>query len=300
MGAINVINNIINNPNLYEYGFKYCLVDKDKVPYNFSFSLCHLNNLNEFIKISDLIMLDLNRVKEFEGIGVSIQASNITAIDVDHCFSKEFDVRSADERAKDILNLFKDYYCEFSFSGKGLRIFFINNKIYNYNSLYHIKNTKNKVEFYYPFNSYKYVTITGNYIYNNSIKLIDSQLLFTFLNKYMKKEKVIENQRENNNYVDYRSMVTLIKKLKRLLIEDNKFQEVRFSKAPGSGKDESERDYYLVATIYEKITKDPNKIKEIFELSDFFKSKDKKHIYKWERGNNEYFYYMFNYVKNTF
>ena len=39
-----------------------------------------------------------------------------------------------------------------------------------------------------------------------------------------------------------------------------------------------------------------NKAKEVFEMSPFFKSKDRKHVYKWERSDHRYFNYLYNVI----
>ena len=68
------------------------------------------------------------------------------------------------------------------------------------------------------------------------------------------------------------------------------FQDVWFSKAPGSNKNESELDYSLIYYLYEYITKDVEKIKILFMESPFFKSKDRKHYQKFTKDNFKYFY----------
>ena len=77
------------------------------------------------------------------------------------------------------------------------------------------------------------------------------------------------------------------------------FQNLWFTNAPGSGKDESERDYHLVAYLFENVTQDHDMIKQIFEQSNFFKTKDYKHVYKWTNQNGRYFEYLYNTIRRT-
>ena len=84
--------------------------------------------------------------------------------------------------------------------------------------------------------------------------------------------------------------------LLHFLRTNKSFQDNWFDKAPGSGSNESERDFFLLKFIFENISNDKNKSKELFEQSPFFKSKDRKHKYKWERSDNRYFNYLYNVI----
>ena len=293
MNALETIDRIIDS-NLYEAGLKYCLVDKTKIPYKNPNELARPNKVEDFVNLSDLLQYDLSI---YAGIGISVQASNVFAIDVDDCFKKEFDLNSADERAKDILDRFKNIaYCEFSFSGKGLRIFFrLSDTIQDYSTLYYIKNSKKQIEFYQPANSFRYVTVTGKYIYNNKIQTIDRELnvIKEFLNYYMLKPVKIKNETRINEEL---SVEKLMKKVKYLYLTNPIFQNLWFGKAPGSGKDESEKDFQLLAILFEHITNNKYKLKEIFEASPYFKSKDQKHINKWVLNDNRYFNYIYEHL----
>ena len=301
MNALDFIDNIVNNENLYSANLKYCLINEKKIPYKYNDELAKPNHIEDFVDLDTLITN--TNILNYAGIGVSIQASNVYAIDIDKCFSKPFDINSADERAINIVEIFKDYcYIEFSFSGTGLRIFFkLNNDldINKYKSKYYTKNAKTKCEFYQPLDSARYVTITGKYIINNNITIDDENLfkfkLLNFINKYMSKEEKIT--RSNSNASSNISIEASKRKLKYYILTDVQFQDLWFSKAPGSGSDESERDYHIIKFIYENITTNKEVIKELFESSPFFKSKDSKHIYKWEQSDFRYYNYVYNQIK---
>lgn len=285
MSALKTLQNVINTK-LINYNFKWCFVDQMKLPFNYKGNLLKPNDFNDFCEIEQLAN---ENIDNFKGIGLSINASNIVAIDIDKCFSEPFNINSADERAKDILNLFKDYYCEFSFSGTGIRILFYSNLIEDFKDKYYIKNSKNKIEIYFPYFSARYVTITGKFIYNNDINICQDNLLINFLDKYMKRDiKINENLKEDKIL----SWDEIYIELKKLMVKDSQFLNTWTSKAPGSGKNESELDYFLIISICNNITTNKKLIKEIFETSFYYQSKDNLHKHKW--NDTEYFNNTYN------
>lgn len=293
MNALDTINNIINNTYLPLADLKYCLVNKDKIPFKINGENAKPNNINDFVDINTL--LNCNNLEDYSGVGISIQGSNISAIDVDKCFKIPFDINSADDRALDIIQRFFDYaYIEFSFSGKGLRVLFKQEIIENYSKTFYIKNESNGVEFYQPSQSYRYVTITGRVINNKEINTNKdfSHIILKFLNDYMKRPvknkkdiKVIEN--------DNRTIEQILKKVKSKLLTDFIFQEHWFSKAPGSGSNESEIDYFILSYLFENVVQDKEKLRIVFENSPYFKSKDKKHLNKWMYNDYRYYNYIY-------
>ena len=301
MDILDFIYNIVNNENLYNSNLKYCLINKNKIPYKINNELAKPNCESDFIELDELI--NAPDLLNYSGVGISIQASNIYAIDIDKCFSIPFDINSADDRALDILNLFKNiFYIEFSFSGTGLRILFKLNKdiiLDNYKKRFYTKNSKTKCEFYQPLDSYRYVTVTGKFIFNNPLTIeVNKNFMDTlaqFLGKYMMKtDPIVENDPEclkNENFEISE------KKLKHYLLVNSDFQELWFSQAPGSGKDESERDYRIIKFIFLNITINKEVIKKLFESSPYFNSKDKKHVSKWNYQNFRYYNYVYSQIE---
>lgn len=292
MTAIETIEKLANT-SIISANLKFCLVNQNKLPFTIHNVIARPNKIEDFVDFEQL--LHCTNISSYNGIGISIQASNICAIDVDNCFSIPNELSSADDRAKYFLNLFKNSaYCEFSFSGTGLRILFRHNIIEDYSSKYYIKNEAFHIEYYQPNNSFRYVTLTGNVIYDNNVdKFFESSLIYEFLDLFMKRpEKAIRivHTIENEN----RSYEELMKIVKRHYLTNTNFQNLWFNNAPGSGKDESERDYHLVAYLFENITQDKDLIKQIFETSNFFKTKDSHHIYKWTNQNYRYFNYLYD------
>lgn len=292
MNAIDAIERL-SNTKIINANLKYCLVDEYKKPFKIDGSIARPNVIDDFVDFETL--LHCMNITSYSGIGISIQASNICAIDVDKCFDRPNDITSADERAKYFLDSFKNAYCEFSFSGTGLRILFRQNVIDNYSDKYYIKNEKYHIEYYQPTKSFRYVTLTGNTIYDNNV---DANIdLSDFLNKFMLRQQVVHRQINTNTY-ETRSFEELMKLVKRAYLTNSNFQDLWFKNAPGSGKDESERDYHLVAYLFENITQDKDLIKQIFESSNFFKTKDFKHLNKWKNQNYRYFNYLYDRIRS--
>ena len=155
---------------LLHSNLKYCYVTSNKLPVRVDGVLAKPNKLDDFVDLDKLVQESMTL---YAGVGISIQASNVCAIDVDKCFKVANDITSISEIGKDVLEMFKDIaYCEFSFSGTGLRILFRMPVIENYTDKYYIKNSTQGIEYYQPSSSYRYVTITGNVIYNNDLNSV--------------------------------------------------------------------------------------------------------------------------------
>ena len=293
MTALDVLSNIVNNDVLLDYQFKYCLVDDTKKPHKMNGDYAKPNVDSDFV---DLEKINVDVLTNYRCLGISIQGSKVCAIDIDHCVISPFDKSTINSMGQEIINIFKDKaYIEFSFSGTGIRIFFKSKPIHNYITNYYIKNSKLNIEYYYPEGSARYVTITGRTIYNNYIADIEPDVLQQFLDTYMKRHlsKITHSYTSANI-----SFEELMKKVKYCYLTNNNFQDLWFDRAPGSNSNESERDFHLVAFLYEYITQDKEMIRKIFEESNFFKTKDYKHIKKWTNNNHRYFNYLYDRISN--
>ena len=254
MSALETMENILSRPNLMSAGLKYCLLNKAKIPLKIDGTNVSPNKVEDFV---DFNVLCIDNLSDYAGIGISIQASNICAIDVDHCFKSPFVLSSGDSRAENVLNIFKNSaYCEFSFSGTGLRVLFRHPIIENYAKMYYIKNSKNEMEFYQPGKSFRYVTLTGCSIYDNELNSCEDSILYEFLDKYMVRPRKLEIERNLSLQAETRDINQLKEVVKYHYLTNPLFQDIWFSKAPGSGKDESERDYFLISYMYTNVTKD--------------------------------------------
>lgn len=304
--SLDVLEKIISNENLANIDFKFCLVNEQKLPFQINGSMARPNKIEDFFTINDINENDIKKISKYIGIGISIQGSNICAIDVDKCFKTPFDFSSIDERGKDIIERFKDEaYIEFSFSGTGLRILFNASVPEEYTDKYYVKNSKKNIEFYYPKGSYRYVTLTGKYIYNNSILDTNIKLdliLIDFLNDYMVKE--IKSSKVKKSASINKENKNIKKELRKLLFTDFVFQEAWFcekhskvyDKENGWVSIESDKDYFIIKTLYDNITDDYDELKELFESSPFFKTKDESHVKKWNYNNFRYFKYIYEHL----
>lgn len=291
MTALSVIESIGANDYLRKADFlRYCFVNKQKVPFQYNGTDSARPNISsDFVPLGQL---DLAKAAEFAGVGVSIQASGICAIDIDKCFRVPFDLSTADGRAQDIINIFGDKtYIEFSFSGTGLRILFRAAPISDYEKRYYIKNSRTQCEYYYPQGSNRYVTVTGRTIIYAGINFLPEAILKVFLDTYMIRPVKSATGSAREPIQGDRNNLLL-----HFLRTNKSFQDNWFDKAPGSGSNESERDFFLLKFIFENITNNQEEAKTIFEESPFFKSKDRKHIYKWTRADNRYFNYLYNVI----
>lgn len=291
MSAIDTISRIVETQ-LVNEELKYCLVNERKIPFTITNVIARINRVEDFVDLHTLFDNDI--LNEYSGVGISVQASKVIAIDIDNCVTKPFSINHINDFAKDIINIFKEVgYVEFSFSGTGIRILLKAPAIKNYSKTYRTKHSKLGLEFYQYNMPGRYVTVTGKVLYNNTLKeLQDTRLITQFLDTYLKKE--FNQTIEFSESSDSRTEEDLMKLIRRHYIKNSNFQELWFTPAPGSGKDESERDFFLVKYIFNNITQDRNKVKLLVEKSHFFKTKDNKHIFKWRRNNHWYFNYIFN------
>lgn len=296
MSAVDTLTSIVNSE-LVNYDFRYCFVNRSKIPYRPDGFEARTNVVTDFVTLNELMDSPMLTRKRIVGIGVSIQASNVCAIDIDDCFAESFNFDSVDERGKEILELFEDVaYCEFSFSGHGMRILFLHDIIKNYNERYYIKNSKLNIEYYQPSESNRFVTVTGKYIRNNPIQHATNIdiALNQFLEQYMVRPQKSKKVLATMNDIDFESAMN---KVTRLYIVNSKFQSLWFSTAPGSGYDESERDYQIVAMLYENVTTNEDMIRQLFETSPYFQSKDEDHLRKWTNNDYRYFKYMYSHLR---
>ena len=89
-------------------------------------------------------------------------------------------------------------------------------------------------------------------------------------------------------------------KVKVAYLKNYNFQDLWFGVAPGSNKDESERDYFIISYLFSNVTTNKNIIKELFEMSPYYKSKDSKHIYKWKYSDFRYFNFIYNSIVDSY
>jgi len=230
-----------------------------------------LQNIHKYLTVD-------NNGKQTGGIGLGI-FNGYSAVDIDHCINEN---GSISELAENIIK-YCDSYTEYSPSKTGIRILFKTTTILDKN-IYYIKNSKLGLEIYISDCTNKFVTITGNKISGDEIKEIDIQYI---LDKYMKKEN-------NVNLSEYKPQSYDGDVNIDLLVEtDKKLNSLWYSQAPGSGSNESELDLALCCKLAYYYHADEIRINKAFKDSPYYKSKDLKHINKWNT------IYGINTIKNA-
>lgn len=295
----------LSKTNIPFENLRYCLASHDKNPYKIDGTRASVSNYEDFVTFDEILTCPF--LEEFAGLGISIQASNVVGIDLDKCVEEPLNINTINKQAKEVVDMFKDFaYIEFSFSGKGIRILTRQREIEDYRKRYYIKNKNTEMEFYQPsfdgIVSNRYVTITGNTIYNNPIDTKEDHrdTLIAFLDKYMRKETKANLGSSVTYLNEDLDMDTLRKLVKRHLIQNQTFQDDWFKDGIHptiADRDESERDFRILNYLYTHITTNDSKIKELFEESVFFKTKDNHHIYKWEYNDNRYFKFQLGKIK---
>lgn len=192
----------------------------------------------------------------YDGIGIGLFGS-YSAVDIDHCV----DDGKPSKMAQDIIDYCKSY-TELSPSGKGIRIIFKTRDGFSYDkSKYYIKNSEKGLEIYVQGATNRFVTITGNSIgVSSEIREVD---LTPILERYMRRDNSLAS----------------------MLRRDRKLADLWNAAAPGSGADESERDLALCSKLAFYLNGDAGMVREYFERSPYYMSKDESHKKKWERDD---------------
>lgn len=208
--------------------------------------------------------------KQLGGFGLGV-FNGYSAIDIDDCVKDG----KISKMAEEIIEFCKSY-TEFSPSKSGIRIIFKSSIKIDKNR-YYINNSKNHLEIYISDNTNKFVTITGNKYKYDEIREVD---LSEILDKYMKRSvpltPTVTPKWDNEVKISIESA----------LMKDSKLYELWYNKAPGSHSNESELDLSLCCKLAFYCNGDYQKIKDAFERSPYYESKDNQHKNKW--NNTEY------------
>ena len=250
--------------------------EKGKVPFDVkNNTFAKSNNKDTFYPfmtilkhVQDYYKVDNSTGALLGGIGLGI-FNGFSAIDIDHCFDKKTGKLS--DMAKDVIDYCQSY-TEYSPSGEGIRIIVKTDTRFS-KSEYYTNNAKIGLEVYIEGLTNKFVTITGNTIYDCEIAKVDLQYI---LDKYMKKKSS-----QNQQSVDPDNYKKTNKEVEDFLDKDFKLRELWNGHAPGSGANENQLDLALCTKLAFYCQKDFNKIAEAFERSPYYASKDKMHKNKW-------------------
>lgn len=170
-------------------GVRWCVWKREyrdgkptKIPYNPATGAKAESNNPETFSGFDLAEEQFKYLGEYDGVGMLV-CNNFAAIDIDHCVTDG----ELSDFAKEICETMQ-CYTEFSPSKTGLRIIFTAPGLNYDKSKYYIKNPNNGVEIYVAGMTNRFVTITGNTIFNYPIREA-IQPLQTVLDKYMQRSK---------------------------------------------------------------------------------------------------------------
>lgn len=202
------------------------------------------------------------------GLGLGI-FNGFSAIDIDHCFDEETGELS--DMAKEIID-YCNSYTEISPSGKGIRIIFRCKEINYDKNKYYTNNHKLGLEVYVEGATNKFVTLTGNCISSHdNISAIDIEDL---LDKYMRKDGGLK------------PVTPIVEALpiEQFLQRDEVLNKLWFGKS--DERSDSENDLALCSKLAFYLQKDPTAMRECFECSPYFASKDTAHKNKWLTRND--------------
>ncbi len=117
--------------------------------------------------------------EDYDGVGIRV-SNGFSAVDIDHCVENGI----LSELATTIIDRLKSY-TEYSPSKTGVRIIFKTRPDYQYNSeTYYLKNPHNGCEVYVCGATNRFVTITGNTVYDYPVRDVTDDLKF-ILDEYM-------------------------------------------------------------------------------------------------------------------
>lgn len=266
-------------PTELKYNGLWCywkLCETGKVPINvITGKLAKSNDPSTFVTYPIL----LNNIHKYlledkkSGLGLGI-FKGFSAIDIDHCIDENGHIS---EMAEDIISQAKSY-TEISPSGTGIRIIFKTSVKINKDEFY-IQNHKLGLEIYISDNTNKFVTITGN-IYRSDLNQIREFDITDILNKYMQKPDIKKSKPDISKF-NHDEVINL--NLEQIFEKDSKLKELWFSKAPGSGADENQRDASLCCKLSYYLKGNVHEIERYFKMSPYYESKDELHKKKWER-----------------
>lgn len=245
--------------------------DEKKLPYNaVTGALAKSNDIKTFHPFS-VVLTHLNTYLNYDedgrqtgGLGLGI-FNGYSAVDIDKCRQTDGTLSAM---AQDII-AYCNSYTETSPSGTGIRIIFRTNNTFN-KSDYYTNNAKLGLEIYVSKHTNKYVTITGKMLSATSdINDVDIQPI---LDKYMRKPHAPVNQ-----------SVTRSSAFDIDTCRDTKLRNL-WADRPADDN-ESSHDLALCSKLAFYLGNDRSRVRDAFESSPYYQTKDDKHIRKWDRDD---------------
>lgn len=264
---------IDNLPEELLYEGAFCVTKPgSKKPYD-PFLNKFISAKDQFYHIGELLEIDTS---VYETLGYKLGSSVVSAIDIDGCVE---DGRISDIGAE-FINYMKSY-TELSPSGTGIRILFIAENKFD-RKKYKIKNSSINVEYYdsedQRENGARMVRLTGNRIGKNPLRSVTTTDL---LDKYMVRTYKHDG---NHKITDAESNPFKVRLLGLMFNKDLSYYDFNYRYI--NFKSESEWDL-IYANGISNYTNNLNEIKDIFEMTRYFKTKDDWHLKKWNRPYGE-------------
>ena len=218
------------------------------------------------------------------GIGFGI-FDTFGAIDLDHCLNEEGKIIQ-DDFSKIVIDIVKklNTYTEKSPSGTGLHLYFkikgMKMSPEEYSKIYYTNKRMNKetnqgLEIYLSGMTKKFLTITGDKLGDYNFREITFEELQPILDKYMKR---YTSKKEQNS-----SLVTNQSDFLKIGLEKDDTLIELYNNTSHTGN-ESEEDMKLLSKLAYYCNKDSQSMRQAFESSPYFMTKDEPHLEKWNRG----------------
>lgn len=218
------------------------------------------------------------------GIGFGI-FDTFGAIDLDHCLNEEGKIIQ-DDFSKIVIDIVKNLntYTEKSPSGTGLHLYFkikdlkLTSEEYSkkyYTNKRFNKEKKQGLEIYLSGMTKKFLTITGDKLGQNEFREISFKELEPILEKYMRR---YTSKKEQS------SLVTTTEDFLKIGLEKDSLLIDLYNNTSHNGN-ESEEDMKLLSKLAYYCNKDSQSMRQAFESSSYYMTKDEEHLQKWKREN---------------
>lgn len=196
---------------------------------------------------------------EYDGVGILV-SNGFSAVDIDHCIENG----ELSDLAKDICQKMNSY-TEKSPSGTGLRIIIRGDNLSYDKSKYYLKNPNNGVEFYISGMTNRFMTITGNTLYNLPIRRVTSDDFSDFLDEYMRRQKKASGELTDDQIIEKAS-------------KNAKFESLFKGDMTAYNNDHSSADLALCNILAFWTGKNASQIDRIFRRSGLYRD-------KWDRAD---------------
>ena len=198
---------------------------------------------------------------EYNGVGILL-SNGFSAIDIDHCCEDGI----ISDFAQSIVERMK-CYAEYSPSGTGLRIIFKAPNLKYDKDKYYLKNPHNGVEIYVCGVTNRFVTITGNTVYNYPLREVNEELQ-SVLDEYMVRPVTTKKSAHKS---DTPSVAISDAELLPKAMRNEKFRALFEGDMSAYNNDHSSADLALCNMLAFWTGKDPEQMDRIFRQSQLYR-----------------------------